>query len=360
MKRDFSVVFIPTLSCNCNCSHCFEEILPISADNGSWTNQFNQLKHFSVQYNLNRLLIYWQGGEVMKLGPDAVKNGLETCEGIFNGSDIEIEHHLQSNLLLYDHAWKDIVIDYFRGNISSSLDFPNLYRRSGNLSFDEYNKQWLEKRAQAEADGIIVNLITLPNETTIENGAFEFYRYFSEEVGIRNVQINFPFPGVDGTNPALLLLDKLGDFMQDLYKIWVESDRSLNLNPFFALENRIYKNSGRLPCTWSYNCTNFILAVGPKGDIGQCDCWVTTRKEFNFGVLGETACDDYMNSANRQKFIERPTRMINDPECGSCAYWSICFGGCPIRALTFNGDMYTKDYYCPVYKKIFAAVLGDR
>ena len=332
--------------------------MPSVIDSQNWERYFDQLREFANKRNLSKLLIYWQGGEVLTLNPDMVQQGLDTCHKIMDAAGIEIEHHLQSNLLLYSDRWKNIITEYFRGSISSSLDFPNLYRKYNNHNGDSYNDRWLEKRLEAESDGLVVNLITLPNEGTLEKGAAEFYSYFSKTVGIRNVQINFPFTGIDGHNPPPLSLDKLGNFMQELYELWVDSDRYLNLNPFYALENRIYKNNGRLPCTWSYNCANFIFAVSPEGEIGQCDCWVSTHKDFNYGVLGQDDISNIWDAKNRELFTDRPTRMIEDPECGTCQFWGICFGGCPIRALTFNNDLYSRDYYCPVYKQIFAAVLG--
>lgn len=360
MKGDFSIVFMPTYACNCDCVHCFEKIMPLTIEPDSWGYYLGQLKDFAYQKELKKLLIYWQGGEVLTMQPDIVRQGLETCRSIMDNAGIEVEHHLQSNLLLYDGRWKDIITEHFRGNISSSLDYPNIYRKSKAPACDDYNEKWLEKKYEAEADGLVVHLITLPNWATLERGAADFYRYFSDDIGVKNVQINLPFTGADGVNPAALSLDKLGVFMQDLYEVWVESERHLNLNPFFALENRIYKGNGRLPCAWSYNCADFIFAVGPDGEIGQCDCWVSNHKNYNFGVLGKSSLNDFWDSANRKLFVERPTRMIHDPECGQCKYWGICFGGCPIRAMAFSGDMYSRDYYCPVYKKIFAAVLGDK
>ena len=357
MKKDFSIVFIPTFLCNSNCSHCFEEITPQTIDDHLWVTIFTEMHKLATFKNLRRLLIYWQGGEVMAIGPGAVRKGLEICAGIFEDNGVQIEHHFQTNLLLYDSRWKNIVSEYFSGNISSSLDFPNLYRTTKSFDQKGYIREWLKKKGEAENDGFIVNVITLPNTETVKIGAPAFYRYFAEEVGIRNVQINFPFPGVDGKNPELLKLDELADFMENLYYTWVDSDRYLNLNPFSALENRIFESKGRVPCNWSYNCADFLLAVGPDGEVGLCDCWVSTHKEYGFGYMGKQMVSEILDSPKREDFVNRPINMIRNSECGECEYWMICFGGCPIRALTFSGDIFSKDHYCPVYKRIFSVVL---
>ncbi len=359
MKKDFSIVFIPTFSCNSNCSHCFEEITPSVFNDKDWMSYFRNLKDFAADRKLNRLLIYWQGGEVMNLGHEIVKNGLQNCAEIFNGSGVELEHHLQTNLLLYDSNWSGIIHEYFRGGISSSLDYPNLYRTTEHLDQNRYSEEWRKKKNEAEKDGLVVNLITLPNVSTIEKGASAFYNYFKDEIGVRNVQINFPFTGVSGKHPFPLDLDKFGDFMINLYDVWVDSDRYLNLNPFFALENKINKNDGRLPCCWSYNCADYLFAVAPDGEVGQCDCWVSTHKDYSFGTLGKESTEEIMESQQRELFLDRPIKMIHDQECGECSYWMICFGGCPIRAFTCSGDIYKKDQYCPVYKRIFSTVFDN-
>jgi sulfatase maturation enzyme AslB (radical SAM superfamily) len=51
--------------------------------------------------------------------------------------------------------------------------------------------------------------------------------------------------------------------------------------------------------------------------------------------------------------------MIRDPECGTCELWSICFGGCPLRAFSFSGEFYSRDYYCPVYRSMCARILAQ-
>jgi len=365
VRGDFSIVLIPTFACNGACSHCFEKISPQSVNREEWPEYFSRIKELANYKKVDKLLLYWQGGEVMMMGARAIRKALEVCADTFSDDGIALEHHLQTNLLLYDRKWREIIARYFRGNISSSLDYPNLYRVTAGLDCAGYVDAWFEKKKQAEADGFVVNIITLPNVSTLELGAVEFYSYFKDRVGVSNVQINFPFPGLDSEKPEPLKLDRFADFMEELYQVWVDSDRYLNLNPFYALENRLYGNTGRLPCCWSYNCADYLVAVSPDGDIGQCDCWVATHTDYNFGLLGRQPIDEIFTSPERGRFLNRPATMINDPDCGQCPYWMICFGGCPIRALSFTGDLYSKDYYCPVYKRIFAAVIecgqkGDR
>lgn len=358
-KKEFSIVFVPTWSCNCRCDHCFERLISQTIQDDFWHVFFSKLKDYTVHRQLKKIMIYWQGGEVMSMRPENVRAGLEIGRKIFDGGDTVVEHHLQTNLLLYNQQWKEIISNFFSGNISSSLDYPNLYRKASAIAYDDYNAAWMEKKKEAEADGFIVSVVTLPNEKTLERGAAEFYQFFKDDVAVRNLQINFPFPGVNTSQPAKLDTVKLGDFLVDLHRIWIESDRFLNLNPLAAIENKVLKNGGRLSCAWAYSCANFLVAVGPDGEVGQCDCWVSTQKEYSFGYLSENSFEELLQSRKRKPFLDRPVKMIHDPACGECAYWKICYGGCPVRAYTFNGRIDSKDHYCQVYKRLFQAVIDN-
>ncbi|MCK5506465.1 MAG: radical SAM protein [Thermodesulfovibrionia bacterium] len=355
--KEFSIVFIPTWACNCTCDHCFEKIMPRTIRDEDWETYFSKLRNMIETDGIRKLMIYWQGGEVMSMNPAKIRKGLEIGVDIFRDCDCLIEHHLQTNLLLYNQDWREVISDFFSGSISSSLDFPNLYRETPSVNRKEYTGVWLKKKEEVEKDGFTVSVVTLPNTETLEMGAERFYSFFRDEVDIRNLQINFPFPGVNVDTPTPMNSGKLADFMEDLYNIWIASDRHLNLNPFAPLENRIHKNHGRLSCAFSYNCANFILAVGPDGEAGQCDCWISTQKEYSFGSFSSMSVNEILDSEKRKLFLLRPVEMIQGSECGTCAYWSICYGGCPIRAYTFTGDIYSKDYYCEVYKRLFRMVI---
>ena len=59
-------------------------------------------------------------------------------------------------------------------------------------------------------------------------------------------------------------------------------------------------------------------------------------------------------SRARRDFVERPKRLVEDEDCLSCRYLSICHGGCPVRTYSALGTMMAKDPYCEVYKAVFA------
>jgi len=354
-KNMFSIVFMPTLACNCRCSHCFERLNEGNLEDHNWKRSFNEMRLLAETMQCDTLKVYWQGGEVLCLNPGTIQCALDTAADVFNDSGITIEHHLQTNLLLYETSrWKEVISNFFLGSISSSIDLPNLFRLTPNLTLDEYNQAWLEKKDMAEQDGFTISVVSLPNQKTLELGADHFYRYFRDEARLKNVQINFPFHGNNGMES--LDLKELTGFMTDLYGIWVESGRDLNLSPFRAMEDRLLRGKGALPCCWTYNCASILLSIGPNGEVGQCDCWVATYGEYNFGTADQPI-EQLLDSDKRQLFLDRPLKLMQNTRCGECKFWRICFGGCPIRAFAFTGDLMTIDHYCPVYYEMFSIIL---
>ncbi len=356
-KKIFSVVFMPTLACNCRCSHCFEELAEGNAEDHNWELHFTEMRRLAETLKCNTLKVYWQGGEVLCLHPDTVQCALDIGAAVFKDSDITLEHHLQTNLLLYETSrWKEVISNFFLGSISSSIDLPNLFRLTPTLGVDEYNRAWLKKKDMAERDGFTVSVVSLPNHKTLELGAERFYRFFRDEALLKNVQVNFPFPGNSGLEP--LDLKKLAGFMTDLYKIWVASGRDLNLSPFRAMEDRLLRGRGALPCCWTYSCASILLSIGPNGGVGQCDCWVATYSDHNFGTTDQPV-EQLLDSDQRQPFLNRPLKLMRDTKCGECKFWGICFGGCPIRAFAFTGNLMDVDHYCPVYYEMFSIILDQ-
>lgn len=353
IHRVFSVVFVPTLSCNCTCTHCFEKLTRECIDDVDFTRAFARIRDIAEYLSCKKLRIYWQGGEILCLRPESVQKAVDDAAEVFCGSGIEVEHHLQTNLLLYDSArWKSVVRNFHLGTISSSLDYPNLYRKTPTLTVHEYTGEWLRRKEEAEQDGFCVSVVSLPNPQTLELGAERFYHFFADEVRIKHVQVNLPFPG-DSKGLQSLDLGQLTKFMTDLYRVWVSSNRKIHLSPLQAMEERIFHDRGVLPCCWGYNCANSLLAVGPNGDVGQCDCWITTFKGYSFGNLHQPPAE-LLNSRNRETFHERPLELMKHSKCGECRFWKMCFGGCPVRAMTLSGDIFSPDYYCPVYYDLFS------
>lgn len=353
----FSIVFIPTLACNCECLHCFEHLgQPPDCD---WDVVFTRVREMAEEVGCDTLRIYWQGGEVLTMSPDAVLAILDAEQRAFADVPISVERHLQTNLLLYDGPrWKHVLERFELQTVSSSIDYPNLYRVAPGLSGEDYNAAWLEKKEQVEADGFDVSVISVVNEATLETPVQRFYDYYVER-GIRSFQLNLPFPGTKGGIEPLQL-PRLGRFLVELYHHWIGDDRRSNLSPFKALEERLGGSWAPLVCAWSFSCASSLIAIGPTGDVGQCDCWVSTYRQFDFGSVFTHSARQLLNAPQRQSFKQRGLELAWNSRCGQCRFWSVCHGGCAVRAFTLEGKLNEPDYYCPAYRTLFSEILREQ
>jgi radical SAM protein with 4Fe4S-binding SPASM domain len=269
-------------------------------------------------------------------------------------------HYLQSNLISYSPAWNEVLRDMFGGSLGTSMDFPNLHRKLFSGSADGYTAIWTQRLREAQAAGIDIGVIAVLHQGSIDAGADAFYRYYTEELGLKSFQVNTPFPG----GPAKAVeaefdLDKtaLARFLSELFDIWMERGHAagISLGPFDSLIHHFTGAPARLPCIWKENCSNQFISVDSKGSVAQCDCWVTSYPETFFGNVFRDADLTQMlrTSPARREFIERPKHLVEHEDCLECRFLSICHGGCPVRTYSALGTMLAKDPYCEVYKAVF-------
>ena len=310
---------------------------------------------------METLFIYWQGGEVMTLPPEYFEEADGIIREIASGRDLRVVHYLQSNMIAYTGKWNPVIAGMFGNSVGTSMDFPNLHRKLKGGGPKEYERLWARNVREAMGAGIEVGVIAIPNERTLDMGAERFYSYFTEESGIKDFQINTPFPG-GATNEVKtgypLDTRRLGEFLSDLAEIWMDRgfQHGVKVGPFSALLDYFVHGSKNLMCIWRDNCANDFVCIDPRGHVAQCDCWVTSYPEFRFGNLLDdgSLADMLRNSEARRTLQARPGVLIRLEGCLDCDYLALCHGGCPVRAYTVHGDLFRKDPYCELYRMLFS------
>ena len=358
--RVFSVILLPTSDCNVACEYCFERkephrlsltLLPLLT-----RRLLDHLEHEGIE----ECEIYWQGGEAMIMGPAWFVDAGQLMNRAAAERGRRFTHYLQTNLIGYSEAWNEVIRTMFQGSLGTSMDYPNLHRKLFKGGAEAYTRLWTRKLREAQAADIKVGVIAVLHQGSLEAGPERFYRYFTEELGLDNFQVNTPFPGgpaaeVEGA--FQLATDELAAFLSGLFDIWIERgyDSGVSLGPFDALIDHFTGRPARLPCIWKENCSNQFISVDSKGTVAQCDCWVTSYPESFFGnIFREPDLTRMLRtSPARRDFVERPKRLVEDEDCLSCRYLSICHGGCPVRTYSALGTMMAKDPYCEVYKAVF-------
>lgn len=359
MKSHFSLILLSTLQCNADCDYCFENKTADRLTLDRLGEMMRKVLDYMVERSLDALTIYWQGGEAMLLPPSWYEQANEMIRREADARGKEVFHSLQSNMLSYSSRWNQVIADMFGNSIGTSLDYPNLHRKLLGQGPESYNQIWARRVREAQAAGIAIQVIAVPNQGTLEIGAERFYDYFVEELGITEFQINTPFPGGDAAAKHELPVadvENLSRFYTDLADIWLERGypRGIRIGPFDALLQHFSHEPTQLPCIWGENCANTIVSIDARGYVAQCDCWVTSYPDYHYGNIFEAASFGELlrTSPVRQRFNERPIQLIQR-DCLSCDYLSLCHGGCPVRTYTVHGSLFEKDPYCGLYKVVF-------
>lgn len=357
--RGFSLVLLSTLQCNAACEYCFET----KTDDRLTLDQLAVIIARVLEYldeqGIARLALYWQGGEAMLLPPSWYEQAHEHIQRAADAHGKQVRHYLQSNMLGYDERWDAVIRTMFGNSVGTSVDYPNLHRKLIRRDTAAYDDLWARKVRQARAAGIEVTAIAVPNQGTLDIGAERFYRYFVEELGLRDFQVNPPFPG--GEPNAVkqgLNLDpeRLTRFYLELADIWGERGCAdgVRIGPFSELLDHFSHRPACLPCIWHENCADTLVAIDPRGFVAQCDCWVASYSAYRFGNLLESASLAALLRASpaRRQFAERPIALV-EGECLRCDYLSLCHGGCPVRTFSVRGTLFERDPNCSLYRSLF-------
>jgi radical SAM protein with 4Fe4S-binding SPASM domain len=303
--------------------------------------------------------IYWQGGEAMLMGPAWFAEAGQFMNAAAAARSRRFTHYLQTNLIGYSPAWDDVLRTMFAGSLGTSMDFPNTHRKLFSGSAEAYTRTWTRRLHEARASGIEIGVIAVLHQGSLDVGPEAFYRYYADELGLENFQVNTPFPGGPANQDGIQLDQReLARFLTGLFDVWMENgyEDGVALGPFDALIHHFTGAPARLPCIWKENCSNQFISVDAKGTVAQCDCWVTSYPDSFFGnMFREPGLTKMLReSPARREFVERPRHLVEHEDCLSCRWLSICHGGCPVRTYSALGTMLAKDPYCEVYKAVFA------
>lgn len=361
--NQFSLILLPVNKCNVACEYCFE----------NKTDDFMTLEQLSVvteklldhmeQNSIPSMTIYWQGGEIMLLPPSWLEKAYDLIQRAAQTRKKTVSHSLQSNMIAYTSKWNSVIAGMFGNSVGTSMDYPNLYRKAAGQTPEHYTALWSRNVRAARDAGIHVGVIAIPNRETIRLGAERFYSYFVDELGIQDFQINTAFSGGESNATKLeifLDLPAFSKFVADLSTVWFERgyNQGVQLGPLNELMNHFLGEGACLPCIWQQNCADEFISIDARGQVAQCDCWVTSYPEYQFGnIFSDGSFTDLLTKSKaRQRFQKRPEVLMEKDTCLECQFLSICHGGCPVRTYSITGNFFLKDPYCTVYKSLFSSI----
>lgn len=351
-----NAIMLPTLQCNASCDYCFVQPRTETLGLPLLERVFRRLDEYVQSRSVSELHLFWQGGEATLMGEDWFRRMAEMATRVLGGT--RVSHHLQTNLLGFDERWADLAEDVFGGCLSTSLDYPNVHRRfDGRCT--AYDDRVLEGIALARSRGLTVRAIALINQQTLAEGASAFFRYFVDEVGLPELQINLPY--YDGRSARFpssqrMAVEDVAQFLGDMVDLLVSSDSEVRIRPLSSFHD-VFRGlqSGEIGCIWSPGCGDDFLCIGPRAQVSVCDCWVSGEYEDHMGTLLDSSVEQLLEGPIRKKIRSRLASIVKT-RCGSCRFLALCFGGCPKRAQAFTGDLNRPDYYCEAYHRVFESL----
>jgi uncharacterized protein len=283
--RIFSVILLPTSACNVACDYCFERKEPHRLSSALLPLLTRRLLDHLEHEGIEECEVYWQGGEAMIMGPAWFAEAGEVMNRAAAARARRFTHYLRTNLISYSAVWDDVLRGMFNGSLGTSMDYPNVHRKLFKGGAEAYTELWTRRLQEVRDAGIKVGVIAVLHRASLEAGPQRFYRYFAEELGLNDFQVNTPFPGGPANQVEggfQLDAGELAHFLAGLFDVWMERGHGtgVSLGPFDALIDHFTGQPARLPCIWKENCSNQFISVDAKGSVAQCDCWVTSYPEY--------------------------------------------------------------------------------
>lgn len=355
-RRGLFVILLPTAECNLRCDYCFED-----HPKGRWSLEqtrhvFEQIIELAQDSHKNFVRLHWQGGEAMLLGTEYFGTVLPLAEQLFAQASLGLDQTLQTNLLLYSRAWRELVHRHLGGFLGSSFE-DGTGRKFENGNSETFVSAWAKAHRRALDDGISVGVICVLNDRMLDEGASAFLRRLRETYDIRRVRISLPFQ--HGNAPGHWVdPDRAGQFMADAYRFWVDKGRNeyLTVSPMQYIEDRLLRGTTQEPevCLFAENCNEVALTIGHQGTVSLCDIFLFTEQADHFGNVFDQPLVDVYRGRQRRRVGHLCKSLLRE-ECASCRYLPVCYGGCLVRSHGAETGS-PRFHYCETYKRWFSAV----
>src|SRR5215475_2754691 len=141
-ERVFSVILLPTSDCNVACDYCFEHKEPHRLSLVMLPLLTRRLLDHIEKEHIEECEIYWQGGEVMIMGPGWFEDARKIMDRAAAERGRRFVHYLQTNLGGYSPAWNGVIGEMFNIRVDTALDYPNNDRKLFKGGAAAYTELW--------------------------------------------------------------------------------------------------------------------------------------------------------------------------------------------------------------------------
>jgi uncharacterized protein len=337
--------------CNLDCSYCFyKKTETIYPDKKAFMpdETVEVLIQKALGYGAPMNSFCWQGGEPTLLGVDFYQKVVE-LQNRNRQTDQMVENSLQTNGLLLDNAWCDVLTQHHI-LVGLSLDGPreihDRHRTSSNGkgSFQKV----LHKVDLLRKHNVEFNILTLLTDANIRQPD-ELYTFFRSH-DFNWLQFIPCFEHDPHTGDALPYTIKgadLGKFYCRMFDLWIKDGFPYVSVRLFE-DILIYMLDGvHTACCWNNRCDSYIV-VEHNGDCYPCDFFVDP--DWKLGNICEDSLEAIMGSPLRDKFA----RMKSDipHQCEDCRWKSFCNADCTRYRMNASGIYDRQSEFCVAWKML--------
>jgi radical SAM protein with 4Fe4S-binding SPASM domain len=352
--RGIAVIFKGTNACNGGCTFCS---VGLGGDRRIGWPEFESLaghlERIVAERGLERLDFTFHGGEPTLLGPDFLDRACRRLEQL----PATVAFSMQSNLLAVTDDFLAVAREH-RIQIGSSIDPIGAGRRT--RSGEDAFPRWLEGYARTVSAGFGVGSIFVVTRAALGR-AREVYRA-AEALAVLGqrpgLQVNPVYPQGEAGEGVLVTPEELGRFFVEIWRIWEESGRSVQLTPIASLARSFEDGPGgppSLPCAFAGDCST--THVGIDHDLRVAGCGRRLDSGAFFGVLtdgGFSLSAAVQTSGEKRTIAQRAAALAAGP-CSACRFFPLCHGGCPDDA-ALAGDLAGRTPWCAGYRALFEAM----
>lgn len=346
-------------NCNLRCKYCFycDEMSKRETPNYGFMSieTLEELVKKALEYAEDSCGFAFQGGEPTLVGLDFYKRLLE-LQDQYNTKHVTIHNSIQTNGFKLGEEWADFLAqNHFLVGISLDgiVHTHDAYRidAGGNGTFAEIMKtiELFDKKK------VEYNILTVVNRRTAEkiSRIYSFYAKHNWKY-LQFIACLDPLGEPQGMREYSLTPEAYGDFLVELFDLWY-LDWQKGVQPSIRMfENYIGILLGYMPEACDQRgCCSIQCVVEADGSVYPCDFYVVDR--YRMGSFVENSMEEILEQGKTLGFVEESVE--NRTDCEQCEYGYICRGGCRRNRQIREDGQLGSNYFCPSYKKFFAAAL---
>lgn len=360
LARALTVIFKGSNRCNAKCTYC--SVGQPGARMVSW-DDFEvlaaNLDELVAAWPVGQVVFTFHGGEPTLLGADFIDGACTRIRQL----PVTVAFAMQSNLLRWTEDM-DRVVGEHDISVGSSID-PLSGARLDEQGLDAYDT-WLEnyvrlaQRRRAPGAIFVVTRKALGQAKKL----YTIAESIAEQTGQRfGLQIN-PVYGqgrAAGEDSLLITAPEFGEFLVEIWHAWRASPDGVRLTPIQDLSEFFFPVPGTSPslsCAFGRDCSR--SHVGVDFDLNVASCGRRLDSRAFLGNLADRSLREILEGAEEAHQVAQRAEGLRQTACQGCAYFEMCYGGCPDDADIATGDLGNPFEWCESYRMLFGAMDAAR